>query len=91
MNAELSAQDLLKAVAASGYFERATFDPGDLLVLIESKLNLGRDRAIGSLTGAGLVQLQYSSDPGIHPKDAIDSWRLTLTEKGRRSLGGSHD
>jgi hypothetical protein len=87
MNARLSAQELLRAVAAIGYFERASFDPGDLLVLIEGKLNLGRDRAIDLLVDAGLVQVQYSNDPGIHPKDRPDWWRITLTEAGARALG----
>ena len=49
MGVKLSPTELLKAVAASGYFETGTFDPGLLCLLIENKLNLGRRRAIALL------------------------------------------
>ena len=86
LGAKLSPQQLLTAIAASGYFDRTSLDPGELCRLLENELNIGRDRAIELLTNAGLVQFRHSNDPAGHPRDNIDCWGLTLTDEGKRSL-----
>ena len=87
MGVKLSPTELLKAVAASGYFETGTFDPGLLCLLIENKLNLGRRRAIALLVEGGFVTFEYEQAENLNPRDSLDRWRLVLTEIGKSSLG----
>lgn len=80
----MSAEELLRAIAATGYFESQSFDPSGVIRLVEYRLNISRDRAVSVLTVAGFVTYQY--DPNTHPRDMQDYWRLNLTNKGNEVL-----
>lgn len=86
MKPMLTPQQLLAAISASGYFKRSSFDPSSLCSLLEDKLNIEHGHAIDLLTEAGLITFQYSSDPGLAPRDVLDMWKLNLTDAGKKSL-----
>ena len=82
---------LLTRLKQSGYFERGDFDPQPVFQVCRLYLQLAVSTPAGSglleamirrMTAAGLVRLEYSPDPTLHPKDKLDYWRLLLTPSG---------
>jgi hypothetical protein len=90
MKTSISADELLRAIARTGYFQQESFDPTDLCKLLD-QLRIKHHRALDLLTEAGLATFQYTTDPLVHPKDSLDFWKLSLTEVGAKVLGMGSD
>jgi hypothetical protein len=86
MSRELTAQQLVAALAQSGYFDVTDFDPARFTRIVEGQLGVGTVRALDILAASGLTTFEYTSDPGLHPRDTLDWWRVSLTSAGKSIL-----
>ena len=84
----MTANELLSAVAATGYFTSPETKQEVFRQVVENRLNISLDRAIALLTESGLAAFNYAEDPGLHPRDIIDCWQLRLTTAGKSALSG---
>ena len=84
----MTAEQLLSAVADTGYFSSPETGQELFRQLVEGRLNLSLERAIALLTESDLAIFSYASESGIHPRDALDSWQLRLTSTGELALSG---
>ena len=80
MGANVSPEQLLKALKTEGYFESPSFDPSRFVQVAERLLNISTDRALSILVNGGYAIQEFS--PESHPREAQEYWRLKLTVKG---------
>lgn len=73
---------ILNALAAAGYFSRASYHPEHFCSVVEDKLGVGRERALRALEESGLTKFEYDPSQAIHPREKLDYWRVVLTERG---------
>jgi hypothetical protein len=85
VGASVSAENLLAVICDSGYFRGGSFDPSRLRELLEDRIGISCDRAIRLLVEKDFVAHEY--DPAVSGRDALDAWRLVLTENGARHSG----
>ena len=88
MGTRMTANELLSAVAATGYFSAPESKQELFRRLVEDRLNVSLNRAIAILTESGLTIFSYVSDPDIHPREFADYWQLRLTSAGESALSG---
>ena len=79
-------QDLLREIAATGYFRDLHRPAESLAAHLEKRASISAARALDLLTDSGLVVVRYDADPALHAKDRLDHWRLELTEAGLAAL-----
>jgi len=60
-----------------------------VIEVAERGLNDDVTHLVNALVGEGLVHFEYIRDPGMHPKDVLDYWRIQLTGRGREALACS--
>jgi len=88
MASRVTANELLHAIAATGYFTRPDLQQELFRRTAEDKLNISLDRAIDLLKEAGLATFSYPADPGMSPRDVLDQWQVSLTVAGQAVLSG---
>ena len=86
MGSRMTANELLCAVAATGYFTRPEANQELFRQVVENRLNVSLDRAIALLTESGFATFNYTRDPSIHLRDVPDNWQLRLTSAGKSAL-----
>ena len=86
MSRELTALEIVDALARDGYFQVADFDPARFNRIVEDRLGVGTPRALDVLAASNLTTFEYTTDPRVHPRDVIDSWRVSLTAAGAALL-----
>jgi hypothetical protein len=85
-----TAQEILIAASAGGAFQKGEFDRDAFVRCVERKLNVSANRAVDLLVEAGLAKLEYPVGGGVHPRDAIDLWVLSVTPKGEEVMVASN-
>lgn len=80
----LSATDLLKRLAESGYFQSTNSDAELFRNAVVDQLHMEPHQALEALVNAGYVD--FVRGPTDHPVDYLDRWRLTLTKRGLTAL-----
>ena len=80
--------ELLRNIAATGYFTHPHQGQAQLVMHLEGRANISASRAIDVLSAAGLVTLRYDGATTVHPKDQPDHWWLDPTEMGLAILRG---
>ncbi len=89
--------NFLRHLNTRGYFGGGSFDPQP--VFEAARQHLGIDvtsveenerltTVINRLVDDGILRVEYSQDPTLHPKDQLDHWRLLLTATGLAEIDG---
>jgi len=86
MSHELSARQIVEALARAGYFEVDDFDSGRFRRVVDDQLSIGTPRALAILAASGLTSFEYTTDPNVHHLDKTDLWRVSLTAAGSTKL-----
>jgi hypothetical protein len=86
---------LLRKLDEGGYFARNDYDPRPVFDVCDRYLDIdvsterGNNeltKLVNGLVGEGLIRVEYSPDPNLHPKDMLDYWRILLTESGMAAV-----
>ena len=85
-----TAQEILVEAAAAGSFQSGGFDRDAFVRCVERKLNVSANRAVDLLVEAGLARLGYPVSGGVHPREAIDLWFLSVTPNGEEVMVASN-
>jgi hypothetical protein len=80
--------ELLRNIAATGYFGQPEQAADKLATHLERRANISVSRAIDLLSAAGLVTVRYAPAGDLHPKDQLDQWQLEPTAAGLAALTG---
>jgi hypothetical protein len=83
---DVTAEQIVTILYKEGYFERGGFNPSEFESITHKGVGLGMRRALDVLVDRELTQFQYNNDPDMNPRDMVDSWRVVLTEEGKKFI-----
>ena len=88
MASRVTANELLLAVATTGYFKHPELHQELFRQTVENKLGVGLTRAIELLKEAGLATFSYPAETEVAARDILDRWQVRLTPAGEAELAG---